>query len=246
MLDRVEERLEDLRAFMLPENWAEERERLMGLGRKPGLYRGQRGPVTFAMSVYGVEALIFLILDNPDLAGRFRDLILRAMLERAGILDEEAGYTPAKAPRGFSFADDNSALLTAEMYEFFAYPIVKGMFDRYCPDPGDRRGQHSDSDMGHLLPILGRCNLAWTNFGPTVMVDEIRRHMPNAVIQGQLAPFVFSRNEEVNIVAELLRDIELAGEKRGLLFATAGSINNGSRLTGLRLIMGAIQEFGRC
>ena len=77
------------------------------------------------------------------------------------------------------------------------------------------------------------------------MVDKIREHLPNAVIHGQLAPFVFSRNEEVNIVAELLRDIELAGDERGLLFATAGSINNGSRLTGLRLIMAAIQEFGQ-
>ncbi|MBT3376334.1 MAG: hypothetical protein HN742_35315 [Lentisphaerae bacterium] len=245
LLDRVEARLNDLRAFILPENWDAERSRLMAAGRKPGLYRGQRGPVTFAMSVYGVENLIYLILDNPELAGRLRDLILEAMLERARILDEEAGYSPTEAPRGFSFADDNCTLLTADMYEFFAYPILKGMFDRYCPAPEDRRGQHSDSDMEHLLPILGRCDLRWTNFGPTVMVDKIREHLPNAVIHGQLAPFVFSRNEEVNIVAELLRDIELAGDERGLLFATAGSINNGSRLTGLRLIMAAIQEFGQ-
>ena len=30
-----------------------------------------------------------------------------------------------------------------------------------------------------------------------------------------------------------------------LVFATAGSINNGSRLTGMRLIMAAIQRYGR-
>ncbi len=245
LLDRVEDRLSDLRAFLLPENWDEERERLLALGGKPGLYRGQRGPVTFAMSVFGVENLIFLILDNPELAGRFRDLILETMLERARILDQEAGYTPETAPRGFSFADDNCALLTADMYEYFAYPILKGMFERYAPDAEDTRGQHSDSAMAHLLPILGRLDLKWTNFGPTVGVDEIREHLPNAIIHGQLAPFVFSRNEEVNMVAEFLRDYEMAGEKRGLLFATAGSINDGSRLTGLRLIMAAIQAYGR-
>jgi hypothetical protein len=41
------------------------------------------------------------------------------------------------------------------------------------------------------------------------------------------------------------RDYEMSLEKRGVVFATAGSINNGSRLTGMRLIMAAIQEFCR-
>jgi uroporphyrinogen decarboxylase len=245
LLDRVEARLENLRAFLLPPHWDEERSRLAALGVKPGLYRGQRGPVTFAASVYGPENLLFLFYDNPELVGRFRDLILRAMLERARILDEEAGYTPETAPRGFAFCDDNCCLLSPGMYDLFGYPILKGLFDRYSPDPGDMRGQHSDSAMGHLLPILGRLDLTWTNFGPTVMVDGIREHLPNAVIHGQLAPFTFSRNDEVGIVAEFLRDFDMARERRGLLFSTAGSINNGSRLTGLRLTMAVIQEYGR-
>ena len=245
LLDRVEKRLEDLRTFLLPDNWDAERDRLMAMGKKPALYRSQRGPVTFATSIYGTENLIFLIIDKPDLARRFSDLILQSMLERARILDEEAGYTPETAPRGFSFADDNCCLLNPEMYELFGYPVLKGLFERYAPDPEDRRGQHSDSDMGHLLPILGRLDLKWANFGPTVMVDRIREHLPNAVIHGQLAPFTFSRNEEVNMVAEFLRDFEMTREERGLRFSTAGSINNGSRLTGMRLLMAAIQELGR-
>jgi uroporphyrinogen decarboxylase len=245
LLDRVDARLEDLRGFLLTERWPRERDRLVREGRALPLYRGQRGPVTFATSLLGAEYLIFLILDEPDLAARLRDTILRAMLEKARVQDEEAGYTPENAPRGFFFADDNCALLTPEMYEFFGYPILKAVFDRYSPDPGDRRFQHSDSDMGHVLPILARCNLTGVNFGPNLTVAGIRRHMPRAVIHGQLAPFTYSRNEEINMVAEFLRDFEMARETRGLVFATAGSINNGSRLTGMRLLMAAIQRYGR-
>ena len=124
---------------------------------------------------------------------------ISAQYGRARVLDEEAGYTTQTAPRGWSFADDNSCLLNADMYEFFGYPILKSIFDRYAPDPDDRRGQHSDSDMRHLLPILGKLDLHWTNFGPPVMPDQIREHMPRAVIHGQLAPFTFSRNDEVGI-----------------------------------------------
>ena len=245
LLDRVEGRLENLREFLLPAGWDAERDRLMALGVKPPSYRGQRGPVTFAASIYGVENLLFLIMDNPLVAARFRDLILKSMLGMARVLDEEGGYTPETAPRGFSFADDNCYLLTPQMYEFFGYPILKAIFDRYSPGERDGRYQHSDSDMRHIVPLLGRLKMTGVNFGPPVMVDHIRRHIPGAVIHGQLAPFTFSRNEEQNIVAEFLRDFEMARQSRGLVFSTAGSINNGSRLTGLRLIMAAIQRYGR-
>lgn len=241
LLDRVEKRLENLRAFLLPENWDSEKARLTKLGVPVPTYRFQRGPVTFATSVYGSEDLVFLMMDNPDLAVRFRDVMLHAMLEITSILNAEAG----RSPHGFQFNDDNCCLLTADMYELFAYPILKTMFERCSPAPGDRRYQHSDSAMGHLLPVLSRLNFTGVNFGPTLPVSLIRQHMPGAVIEGQLAPFTFSRNEEENIVCEFLRDFEQARAQRGLVFATAGSINNGSRLTGMRLIMAAIQEYGR-
>jgi uroporphyrinogen decarboxylase len=131
------------------------------------------------------------------------------------------------------------------MYEFFGAPILEAIFNRYAPGESDTRFQHSDSDMGHLLPILGRLKLNATNFGPKVMVDEIRAHLPNAVIHGELAPYTLMRNEAENIVAEFLRDFQMARQTRGLVFATAGSINNGSRLSSMRLIMAAIQEYGR-
>jgi uroporphyrinogen decarboxylase len=245
LLDRVEARLENLRDFLLPPEWDEARERLMDRDIRPRLYRSQRGPVTFAMSVFGVENLIYLILDSPDLAGRFRDCIIRAMLGIAEILDAEAGYTPESAPHSFTFLDDNCCMLSPDMYEFFAAPILAAMFNRYAPAREDWRYQHSDSAMGHLLPILARFDFSQVNFGPTLTVNEIREAMPDTVVEGQLAPFTFSRNEEENIVLEFLRDYDQARERRGLLFATAGSVNDGSRLTGLRLIMSATQHFGR-
>jgi uroporphyrinogen decarboxylase len=245
LLDRVEKRLGNLREFILPPDWAGQKAQVLNAGGEVPLYRSQRGPITFAMSIYGVENLIYLIMDEPDLAGRFRDLILKAMLGRARILDEEAGHAPGMAPHGWYWADDNCAMLNAEMYEFFGYPILKAVFERYSPDAVDCRGQHSDSDMAQLLPLLGRLNMTDVNLGPKLTVEGIRNHLPRAVIRGQLAPFTFSRNEEVNMVAEFLRDFEMARENRGLKFGTAGSINSGSRLTSMRLLMAAVQEYGR-
>lgn len=245
LLDRVEKRLECLREFLLPENWEAEKHRLNGMGVKLPLYRWQRGPCTFACSIFGVENLLFLSYDDPALLHRFSDVIGRAILARARIIDEEAGFDGASAPHGWGWADDNCCMFNAEMYEQFAMPIHRDVFARYAPKPEDWRYQHSDSNMAHLLPLLSELDLKGTNFGPTLTVAEIRQYCPNAVIDGQLAPFTFSRKEDANMVAEFLRDFKQAREKRGLRFSAAGSINNGSRLTGMRLIMAAIQRHGR-
>ncbi|MCF7837373.1 MAG: hypothetical protein K9N49_01965 [Candidatus Marinimicrobia bacterium] len=245
LLDRVEARLETLRDFMLPANWEAEQRRLRALGVPPPLYRAQRGPCTFACSIYGPENLLLLAYDDPKLFARFSAVLGRAILARARVLDVEAGLTPETAQGRWAWADDNSCLFTPAMYEVFAMPIHRAVFGAYAPKPEHTRYQHSDSNMAHLLPLLGQLDLTGTNFGPTLSVAEIRRHCPHAVIEGQLAPFTFSRNDEPNLVAEFLRDFGQARADRGLRFATAGSINNGSRLTGMRLLMAAIQRHGR-
>lgn len=242
LLDRVEKRLENPRAFFLPPAWDAAKPALLAADVPPPRYGWQRGPVTFAMSVFGVENLIYLIHDDEALAGRFRDLILRGMLALGDTLDAEHPSTPAAG--GFGFADDNCALLSPGQYEFFGYPILRDVFARFSPAAGDRRFQHSDSAMAHLLPFFGRLGMTGVNFGPTLTVTEIRAHCKRAVIDGQLAPFTFSRNEEENIVREYLRDASAARAERGLNFTTAGSVNDGSRLTGLRLLMAASERFG--
>lgn len=244
LLDRVE-RL-DLREFMLPSNWESEKNRIFEkYGKKPEPLRHIRGPVTLATSIYGTENLIYLILDEPELAERFRDVISDVIFGIAAIMDEEAGYGNGDVPGGFSFADDNCYLLKPEMYELFGYPILDRIFKHWCPKPEDSRYQHSDSAMSHLLPILGQLNLTGCNFGPTVLVDQIREYMPSVRIDGCIAPFTFMSNDEEMIISEVKRDCEAAREKRGLNLSTAGSINNGSLLTSMRAVMYAIQNYGR-
>ena len=245
LLDRVD-RL-DLREFLLPPGWASETRRVFErTGEKPGILCSIRGPVTMAMSVYGVENLIYLLVDEPELGERFSRTILRVVRDAMDLFDAEAGVTRETRPHGFYFYDDDCCLLTPELYEAFASPILSGIFEHASPDPGDDRYQHSDSAMGHLLPQLARLGLTSCNFGPTLSIDEIRHHLPRARIDGQLAPFTFQSNDEERIVAEVRRDCEAARRcGRGVNLETAGSVNDGTRLTSLRVVMAAIQEYGR-
>ena len=243
ILDKVETM--DFRDFMLPDNWESEKKRIYEIyGRKPSVMRGIRGPVTLACSIMGVEDLIYLIADEPDLAERFSSAIAYATIEMSKVLDEEAGETVQTKP-GFHFSDDNCCMLSPEMYELFGYPVLKKVFDYFSPNPGDQRSQHSDSAMGHLLPILGRLNMNGVNFGPTVLVPEIRKYMPDARIDGCIAPFTFSKNDRAELERQVKRDCLDGLKYGGVNIGTAGSINEGSSLLSLRLIMATIQKYGR-
>ena len=235
----------DLREFMLPDNWEEERRiKFEKYGIKPGSWHGVRGPVTLACSVYGIENLIYLIMDEPGLAKRFSDTIADVIIKMTDIMDTESNGVSKSS--GFGFNDDNCCMLNAEMYEFFGYPVLKRVFDYFCPTPQHFRYQHSDSAMEHLLPVLGRLDFHGVNFGPTVTIDKIRKYMPKTRIDGCIAPFTFMNNDRETLIAEVKRDCEMAKKYgRGVNLTTAVSINNGSSLESMRAVMWAIREYGR-
>lgn len=241
LLDRVEAR--DPREVLFPDNWEAECRRIFeATGRKPRLGGHIRGPVTAATSIYGVENLIYLIIDAPDLAARFRDVLCDQIIQMTRLFYEASG-TPDR--RGFSFADDNSAVLNYDMYAFFGQPILRQVFETFAPGPQDTRYQHSDSAMGHIMPLLNEVGLNGANFGPEIPVQDIRRDIPKAVIHGQLRPWTFARGTDDEVAAEVRRDIAAVGADGGLVIATAGSINPGSLLSGLRAAMHVIQTEGR-
>lgn len=239
-LDEVEKM--DLRAFMLPANWESEKKRMFEqYGIKPGPVHHIRGPVTLACSLMGTTEFLYFLADEDELAERWSNDIADVIIKMAEIMDEEAGLS-GKETHGFSFADDNSCLLSPQLYEKFGYPVLKKVFERFSPDPEDKRYQHSDSAMGHILPILGRLDLNGCNFGPTVLVPEIRKYLPHARIDGCIAPFTFMYNESDKLVEETLRDIRDGFAYGGVNISTAGSINNGSTLESMRLIMETIWD----
>ena len=233
----------NLREFMLPADWEEQcKIKFEKYGTRPGRIHGVRGPVTLACSIFGIENLIYLITDEPDLAKRFSDTIADIIIKMTEIMNNEAGGEAF----GFGFNDDNCCMLNDEMYDFFGYPILKRVFDRFCPEPYHHRYQHSDSSMEHLLPILGRLNFHGVNFGPTVTIDKIRKYMPKTRIDGCIAPFTFMNNDRDKIIAEVKRDCDMAKQYgRGVNITTAGSINDGSSLESMRTIMWAICEYGK-
>jgi len=97
------------------------------------------------MSIYGVEKLIYLIEDHPELAQRFSSLIARSILAIARLIDagldslrvslnstQEIYYNRYYRPNGYSFADVQTSIqLMKEAGRFVSlnYFILPGVTD---------------------------------------------------------------------------------------------------------------------
>jgi uroporphyrinogen decarboxylase len=210
-----------------------------GTPRQRGAF--SRGPATMATSVLGTTEFLYLLVDQPAEMHRFFDALADVIIRYQKIIAAEAGVVV----RGYALTDDNCALLSPELYEEFCLPVLRRVFAAFAPTANDRRYQHSDSSMEHLLPILTRLNFSAVNFGPTIPAQVIRHHMPRAEIQGQIAPFTLRNKPAEAIIAEVRRDFDAVGADGGLLVTTAGSIAAGTSLQAIRTFMWAVQEHCR-
>ena len=239
ILDRAEAM--DLRSWSFPEEFLAEWETRKLAGKKmPLLGAGSRGPATIMSSVLTPETLFFWMYDHPGLIERFRDILARKMVEFNRILREFSGNTQT----GWWITDDNCALFNRKLYRKYCYPVLEKVLNAMAPGEA-RRYQHSDSAMGHLLEMQYELGIRVVNYGPTVDSALIREKMPDAMIDGQLPPFLLRDGRPEEIQARILDDFQKAGKTGGLNVTTAGSLAAGTGVGRMRWMMQVVQEYCR-
>ena len=203
----------------------------------PALGTGSRGPATIITSVLHAETAIFWMLDHPDLMHRFSELLAAKMVAFNRLLRTFSGATEP----GWWITDDNSALLNRALYREFCYPVLETVLAALAPGKA-RRYQHSDSAMGHLLDDQYALGIREVNYGPTVDAGLIRAKMPDALICGQLPPFLLRNGAPEAIRERIVSDFAKAGASGGLQVTTAGSLAAGTGVGRMRWFMWVVQE----
>lgn len=240
LIDHVAARPIDER--ILPDGWEAELRRFeQRTGSRVQWGTGGRGPVTVGTSVLGAENLCLWMVEEPDTIAEFYRLLAERYVQWARFLRGVTGVTDG----GWWVTDDDSCLISRELYEQFCAPVLEALFREFAPGPNDRRYHHSDSAMGHLMPVLRRLGVNAVNLGPSIHPAQIRAALPEAVVEGQIPPFLLRNGTEEEIRACVRRDFEAAGLDGGLVCTPAGSYAEGTPFENLRAYLRAVQELTR-
>lgn len=239
LLDQAE--ATDLQEWSFPSEFLREWEERRSAGKPmPALGAGSRGPATVMTSVLRPETVFYWMYDHPDLMRRFRDILAEKMVEFNQILRAFSGNgTP-----GWWITDDNSALFNREFYREYCFPVLERVLNALAPGDAPRY-QHSDSSMGHLLDMQYELGIRRVNYGPEVDVGLIRAKMPDALIEGQMPPFLLRNGSPQEIEHRVVSDFRKAGATGGLQMATAGSLAAGTGVGRMRWFMQLVQTHCR-
>ncbi len=232
----------NLKNFVFPAGWAEdaaEYERRSGSPLRLGT--GNRGPITMATSILGTMPFLTFSMDYPEVMDDFFKLLTEKLVEYIRMLRQETGVPNV----GYWITDDNCCLVSPSQYDRWGAPMLAAALAEFAPDPTARRHHHSDSDMGHHMPTLHRLGINEVNLGPNLDPVDIRKAMPNAVICGQIAPMLLRNGSPEEIIQAVRGDIDKVGADGGLVIATAGSISEGTSLGNIRVMMWAVEKYGR-
>jgi len=228
----------DIADWALPADYRSEWERRASNGASlPFMGTGSRGPATIMTSVINPQVLFLWMYDHPDLVARFRDVLARKMVELNRVLRAFSGYDA----HSWWITDDNSALFNRKLYRTYCVPVLQAVLNEFAPLPCTRY-QHSDSSMGHLLEEQHSLGINSVNYGPEVDAGLIRQKMPEAVIHGQLPPFLLRNGTYEEVQQRVRADFEKAGVNGGLIIATAGSLAAGTTIERMRWLMECVIE----
>jgi uroporphyrinogen decarboxylase len=110
------------------------------------------GPATMACNILGTTNVCFFMLDETDVMEEFMAVLCDRYIEYGEVMAlEDHGFVDRS---GSGVNDDCCYLFPPALYERLCAPFLARFFAAFAPGAQHRRRQHSDSPMGHLMPIL--------------------------------------------------------------------------------------------
>lgn len=196
-----------------------------------------------ACNLLGTTNTCMFIMDEPDVMDAFFKVTAEKYIEfYETVYRLDRGTLPQN---GFGVNDDDCYLFPPKQYERFCAPFLNTLFQKFAPNPGDLRRQHSDSNMAHLMGILNDLGVNEVNFGPEIPAEEIRKAMPDAYIHGQIPPFLLRNGTRDEIFEAVKHDFDSVGADGGLCISLAGVVPESTPLENIRFLMEAVDTLTR-
>lgn len=199
------------------------------------------GPGTILGFLCGINDMMLLLIDEPDLMGALLQLIGEVTVEYSRTVRR----LTAAPMTGVGIFDDVAGLVSPGFFRRFFLPVYEKIYAELAPGADDDRFLHNDARVAHLLGFFRDLGVNGINPDPTTAPAEIRRQLPGAIIYGCVPPLVLKDGRPEQVLRHARQSMAAAGEGGGLVLTTAGSINLGTPYENLRALAEATECYGR-
>jgi uroporphyrinogen-III decarboxylase len=199
-----------------------------------------RGPLCTASFVRGVNDFMTDLVENPEGAHRLLRFCTEATLRWLEAQAEAIG----PSVEGLFILDDIPGLLSRRMYQEFAHPYMKQIFDAF---PGDWvKVYHNDAKIKPFLADLPGLGFDVLNFTHNLDIGDVRDATGGRLcLMGNVAPLDIG----VRGTPEQVKEAALAALRRmngeGMILSMGGGVSPGMPRENIQAMVDAAREFQR-
>jgi uroporphyrinogen decarboxylase len=195
------------------------------------------GPMTLATQLMGIEAALYLAIDEPEDFSRLLDYATDIAI-RFGVSQIEAGahlpivFNPSASP----------AVIPYKFFREFELPRLRKLFSAFEQAGALANWLHIAGPAGSILSLYPQARVDIANFDYEVDPADAQRALPEVCLDGNIKPFAFVEATPDVIAAESARLIDIFADRGGFIMSSGCEIPPESRPENVAAMVAVARE----
>ncbi|AFM25312.1 uroporphyrinogen decarboxylase family protein [Desulfomonile tiedjei] len=195
------------------------------------------GPMTVATQLLGIEAALYLAVDEPERFSRLLDYATEVALQ-FGISQIEAG---AHLPLVFD-PSSSEAVIPYQFFRDMVLPRLQRVFQTFKQAGAVANWLHIAGPTHGILPFYPQAGVDIANIDCEVNLLDARSALPQTCLDGNIKCLDFVQANPDAIAAESSRLIGLFADRRGFILSSGCEIPLESRPENIAAMVAATRE----
>ena len=196
------------------------------------------GPMTLCSQLLGLEAALYLAIDEPERFARLLDFAT-AVLIRFGTAQLEAGV---HLPVVFDPAA-SAELIPPQFYREFLLPRLRRLFAAFRAAGAVAAWLHTAGQTAPILPFYPQAGVDLANIDFCVDPQLAARVLPQTCLSGNLRPLAFVDDEPAEIARAAARLLDLFADRGGFILSSGCEIPPEARPENIAALVAAARRW---
>ncbi len=197
------------------------------------------GPMTLASQLLGLEAAIYLAIDEPERFGGLLDFATEVAI-RFGVAQIRSGahlplvFDPSASPE----------VLPPQFYREFLLPRLTRLFGAFRAAGAPLNWLHTAGAAESILPFYPLMGVDIANLDFSVDPERALRALPHTCLDGNLKPLAFVCETPAEIAAASARLLDLFAGRGGFILSSGCEIPPEARPENIAAMVEAVRGLG--
>ncbi len=198
------------------------------------------GPFTLATQLLGLEATLYLAVDDPLRLAQLMDFAAETVIQ-FGLAQLRAG---AHLPLVFD-PSASPAVIPPSFFREFELPRLQRVFQALSQAGAIANWLHIAGPAAPIMPYYARAGVHIANFDYTISADVAKSQLPLTCINGNIKSLLFVEGSPADVDIEAVNLLRAFGDRRGFILSSGCEIPPEAKPENVAALVKSLDDKGR-